>query len=78
MVLRQLQPLVHPVHGNFFAVLSPVLLVLHLSLHKAGDPTFTSLTVLLAVMSLSWPIQFLRIRGSRRWEQAHNPDPDTR
>ena len=77
MVRRQLQPLVHPVHGNFCR-LSPVLLVLHLSLHKAGDPTFTSLTVLLAVMSLSWPIQFLRIRGSRRWEQAHNPEPDTR
>ena len=59
------------------AVLMPVLLVAHLLLHKAGDPTFTSPAVLLAVMSLSWPIQLLRIRGSRRWEQprAATPQP---
>lgn len=50
------------------AVLMPVLLVSHLLLHKAGDPY---LTVLLAGMSLTWPIQLLRIRASRRWEQAH-------
>ncbi len=60
------------------AVLMPVLLVAHLLLHKTGDPTFTSLTVLLAVMAVTWPLQLLRIRGSRRWEQAHDPDPDTR
>jgi hypothetical protein len=51
------------------AVLMPVVLVFHLLTHKTGEPTFTSLTVLLIVMALVWPIQLLRIRSSRRWEQ---------
>ena len=60
------------------SVLMPVLLVSHLLFHKHGDPTFTSLAVLLAAMSLSWPLQLLRIRASRRWVRAHESDADTR
>ena len=68
-----------PVFARFTAVLAvlmPVLLMSHLLLHRTGDPTYTSLTVLLATMALSWPIQLLRVLGSRRWVRAHDPEPD--
>ncbi len=60
------------------AVLMPVFLVSHLLLAKTRDPTYTSLTVLLAVMAVVWPLQLLRILGSRRWVRAHNSEPTTR
>ena len=57
------------------AVLMPVLLVADLLVHRNGDPISTSLVVLLAAMSVVWPLQLLRLRASRRWAQAHQPDP---
>jgi len=60
------------------AVLMPVFLVSHLLLAKNGHPTDTSLTVLLVVMAVAWPLQLLRILGSRRWVRAHNSEPTTR
>lgn len=56
------------------AVLMPVLLVVHLLLPQTGHPTDTSLTVLLVVMAVTWPLQLLRILGSRRWVRAHNSE----
>ncbi len=60
------------------AVLMPVALVVYFLDGKTADPTYTSLTVLLVVMAVVWPVQLLRILSYRRWVRAHDPEPTTR